>query len=27
MSQLGRQEGDPLLVDLSDRTVESSSAL
>lgn len=27
MSQLGRQEGDPLLVDLSDRTIESWSAL
>ena len=27
MSQLGRQDGDPLLVDLSDRTIESSSAL
>jgi hypothetical protein len=27
MSRLGRQEGDPLLVDLSDRTIESSSAL
>lgn len=27
MSQLGRQDGDPLLVDLSDRTIESWSAM
>ena len=27
MSRLGRQDGDPLLVDLSDRTIESWSAM
>lgn len=27
MTQLGRQEGEPLVVDLRDRTIDSSSAL